>query len=271
MERNQVLVGGEPLPVRLSRQELAVLDLLWRERGRVCTREEIGDRVWGRADEFAPSSDAYSLNMLHRLVSRLRKKLAAWPELARAVETVPGVGYRFPGEWREADRASESKLMDPAPGPERSAGGGLRFPAQIGGFRLGRPLGKGLSGVVYEGRALDSQQRVAVKVFRRGLSAHPGFAARFEREAQRRRRDQLTPRPKGDVQRASRMAGTTSSRSSSPVGTSLSCSKTAQRSCRPRYTSGSASLARLKRSTAPGGDSSRCEAPGTSWSQVTVR
>ena len=59
--------------------------------GRVYTREELLDRVWG--PDFPGSErvvDAY--------IRLLRKKLKDDPQTPRFIETVVGLGYRFLGE-----------------------------------------------------------------------------------------------------------------------------------------------------------------------------
>lgn len=69
--------------VHLTRREFALLWYLVRSRGRVASREQILDAVWG----LATSVDERTVDA-H--VRTLRKKLA--PEI---IETVAGVGYRF--------------------------------------------------------------------------------------------------------------------------------------------------------------------------------
>lgn len=69
--------------VHLTRRELALLWYLVSSQGRVASREQILDAVWGLASSVDERTvDAH--------VRTLRKKLA--PEI---IETVAGVGYRF--------------------------------------------------------------------------------------------------------------------------------------------------------------------------------
>lgn len=70
--------------VRLTTKEFEVLTLLMQNPGRVFTRAEMLDRVWG----FGFETDS---NVLDVYVSNLRAKLGA-----EIVETVRGVGYRGP-------------------------------------------------------------------------------------------------------------------------------------------------------------------------------
>lgn len=78
----RVSLHGEP--IRLSRKEFDVLEVLARACGAVCSREAILDEVWG-ATLFG------STRTLDVHVATLRSKLGD-PEL---VETVRGVGYRL--------------------------------------------------------------------------------------------------------------------------------------------------------------------------------
>ncbi|MEZ0347228.1 MAG: response regulator transcription factor [Thermus sp.] len=89
LEARQAYLEGEPL--KLSATEMGLLLALAQAPGRVYTREELLERVWG--PDFAGSErvvDAY--------VRLLRKKLKDDPHAPRFIETVVGVGYRFLGE-----------------------------------------------------------------------------------------------------------------------------------------------------------------------------
>jgi len=78
------LVKRAGATVKLTSKEFEVLVLLMQNPGRVFTRAEILDRVWGLGFE-------HSSNVLDVYVSNLRAKLGD-----DAVETVRGVGYRAP-------------------------------------------------------------------------------------------------------------------------------------------------------------------------------
>ncbi len=80
----QVWINDELSDVKLSLQEFELLSLLTSRYGRVCTREELGTAIWGRGN--------YDLNMLHRLVHRLKQKLG--PELQGGIVSVPKRGYK---------------------------------------------------------------------------------------------------------------------------------------------------------------------------------
>lgn len=79
---HEVSVHGRP--VRLTHQEFALLEFLVRHRGRVFSRQQLLERVWG-VDYYGGSRTVD----IH--VRRLRMKLAA---AAEPIETVRGVGYK---------------------------------------------------------------------------------------------------------------------------------------------------------------------------------
>jgi DNA-binding response OmpR family regulator len=73
--------------VRLTNKEFQLLSALAKKRGRVMTRPQILDQVWG----YSYYGDARTLDVHIR---RLRQKLGACGD---CIETVVGVGYRFLG------------------------------------------------------------------------------------------------------------------------------------------------------------------------------
>jgi phosphate regulon transcriptional regulator PhoB len=86
--RHQVAVRGTP--VELTAKEFALLAALLRAGGRVLSREQLLDTVWGYANAAEIESRTVDVH-----VRRLREKLG--PE-ARRILTVKGVGYRFDPE-----------------------------------------------------------------------------------------------------------------------------------------------------------------------------
>jgi len=71
----------------LPKKEFEVLRLLMEQPGRVISREEFLDKVWG----FAWAGDTRSLD---QHIRRLRRRLETDPKAPR-IETVRGVGYRL--------------------------------------------------------------------------------------------------------------------------------------------------------------------------------
>jgi two-component system, OmpR family, response regulator RegX3 len=86
VERHVVTVGAAPIALPLKEFEL--LELLLRNAGRVLTRMQLIDRIWG-ADYVG---DTKTLDV-H--VKRLRAKIEPDPALPRYLVTVRGLGYKF--------------------------------------------------------------------------------------------------------------------------------------------------------------------------------
>ena len=85
LDARDVSREGASLP--LTRTELDILAALSEQPGRVWTREQIGQRVFGEAfDTFDRTIDSH--------VKNLRAKLGARPDGGSYVETIRGVGYR---------------------------------------------------------------------------------------------------------------------------------------------------------------------------------
>ncbi|MCU1287852.1 MAG: Response regulator [Acidobacteria bacterium] len=81
----RVLCGGED--VKLTRKEFALLAQLIKNTGRVATRQQLLDNVWG----YSYFGDTRTLDVHIR---RLRQKLG---DCGVCIETVVGIGYRFIG------------------------------------------------------------------------------------------------------------------------------------------------------------------------------
>ncbi|MGN6326768.1 winged helix-turn-helix domain-containing protein [Pseudolysinimonas sp.] len=86
VERHSVSVSGSEVPMPLKEFEL--LELLMRNAGRVLTRGQLIDRVWG-ADYFG---DTKTLDV-H--IKRIRSKIEDDPSQPTMLVTVRGLGYRF--------------------------------------------------------------------------------------------------------------------------------------------------------------------------------
>ena len=86
VDRHVVTVSGSAVPLPLKEFEL--LEMLLRNAGRVLTRGQLIDRVWG-ADYVG---DTKTLDV-H--VKRLRSKIEPEPSNPRYIVTVRGLGYKF--------------------------------------------------------------------------------------------------------------------------------------------------------------------------------
>ncbi|WP_209561559.1 response regulator transcription factor [Frigoribacterium sp. PvP032] len=86
VERHVVTVRGDDVAMPLKEFEL--LELLMRNAGRVLTRGQLIDRVWG-SDYFG---DTKTLDV-H--IKRIRSKIEPVPSEPKALVTVRGLGYRI--------------------------------------------------------------------------------------------------------------------------------------------------------------------------------
>ena len=87
----RVELGGKALA--LTPKEYELLKLFLTHIGRAYSRDELLTRIWGY--EYYGDTRTVDVHIRH-----LRSKLAAAPEIAQAIETVRGVGYRF--QYEEA-------------------------------------------------------------------------------------------------------------------------------------------------------------------------
>jgi two-component system alkaline phosphatase synthesis response regulator PhoP len=83
--RHEVAVQGKPVP--LTPREFAVLTALASQPGRVFTRVQLLERVWG--------TEYYDDHVVDVHVANLRHKLGETQPATFAIETVRGVGYRL--------------------------------------------------------------------------------------------------------------------------------------------------------------------------------
>jgi two-component system response regulator RegX3 len=88
VERHEVSVNGER--IKLALKEFELLEMLLRNAGRVMTRGQLIDRIWG-ADYVG---DTKTLDV-H--VKRLRTKVEPDPANPRYLVTIRGLGYKFEG------------------------------------------------------------------------------------------------------------------------------------------------------------------------------
>ncbi len=86
VDRHVVSVGGEPVAMPLKEFEL--LELLLRNAGRVLTRGQLIDRVWG--SDYVGDTKTLDVH-----VKRLRGKVEPDPANPKHIITVRGLGYKF--------------------------------------------------------------------------------------------------------------------------------------------------------------------------------
>lgn len=85
-ERHTVTLGGSLIALPLKEFEL--LEMLLRNVGRVLTRGQLIDRVWG--SDYVGDTKTLDVH-----VKRLRAKLEADPGQPQHIRTVRGLGYKF--------------------------------------------------------------------------------------------------------------------------------------------------------------------------------
>ena len=86
VERHVVSVDGSPITLPLKEFEL--LEMLLRNAGRVLTRGQLIDRVWG--SDYVGDTKTLDVH-----IKRLRSKVEPDPSQPRHIVTVRGLGYKF--------------------------------------------------------------------------------------------------------------------------------------------------------------------------------
>ena len=88
VERHTVEINGQT--VSLPLKEFDLLEFLLRNAGRVLTREQLIDRVWG--SDYVGDTKTLDVH-----VKRLRSKLEPKPSSPKYLLTVRGLGYKYEG------------------------------------------------------------------------------------------------------------------------------------------------------------------------------
>lgn len=95
LEIGRLVIDEEKYAVYLSgvkqdftQKEFELLRFLARRRGKVFTREQLLEQVWGY--DYPDDSRTVDVHVRH-----IRKKLESEPGISELIETVRGVGYRF--------------------------------------------------------------------------------------------------------------------------------------------------------------------------------
>lgn len=85
-ERHTVAVNG--VEVNMPLREFELLEILMQNAGRVLTRSQLLDRIWG--ENYYGDSKTLDVH-----IKRIRSKIEAQPSQPQLLQTVRGVGYRF--------------------------------------------------------------------------------------------------------------------------------------------------------------------------------
>lgn len=88
VERHQVYVDGQE--VRFALREFDLLELLLRNPGRVLTRGQLIDRIWG--SDYVGDTKTLDVH-----IKRLRSKIERDPSKPERLITVRGLGYKYEG------------------------------------------------------------------------------------------------------------------------------------------------------------------------------
>ncbi|MHA6510930.1 response regulator [Tessaracoccus sp. Z1128] len=88
VERHQVNVDG--VDVRFALREFELLELLLRNAGRVMTRGQLIDRIWG--SDYVGDTKTLDVH-----IKRLRSKIERDPANPQRLITVRGLGYKYEG------------------------------------------------------------------------------------------------------------------------------------------------------------------------------
>ena len=86
IDRHQVSVNG--VPVSLPLKEFELLEFLMRNAGRVLTRMQLIDRVWG--SDYVGDTKTLDVH-----IKRLRAKIESDPANPTLIQTVRGLGYKM--------------------------------------------------------------------------------------------------------------------------------------------------------------------------------
>lgn len=125
LARKDVRLRGRE--IQLSPTEFALLAVFVQEPGRVWSRDELLDRVWG--EDFVGDPRVVDV-----YVRYLREKLSDDASAPRWIETVRGMGYR----WRARDRASRG----PRQSEQRPAETGAKPQSPAPEARIDSPRGE---------------------------------------------------------------------------------------------------------------------------------
>jgi TolB-like protein/DNA-binding winged helix-turn-helix (wHTH) protein/Tfp pilus assembly protein PilF len=113
-------------PVRLEKIPMELLQLLVEFEGRLVTREEIEQRLWGK-DVFVDAEHG-----INTAVRKIRQVLEDDPDMPRFVLTVPRKGYRFIAQMRREKAAVAGVAAAGLDSPRAGESQGVISPPPVG-------------------------------------------------------------------------------------------------------------------------------------------
>ena len=125
--------------LRLERKPMELLILLAASQGRVVSRSEIAERLWG-TEVFVDTEHG-----INTAVRKLRQALRDDPEQPRFVQTVTGKGYRFIGRVLQTGSSEAARSVPPVESSstaaeEKAQVGARKDGISRGALRWGMPL-----------------------------------------------------------------------------------------------------------------------------------
>lgn len=88
-ESGAIMLNGKTVEELFTRQEYALLSMFLSEKGKLCSRDDVGDALWGKE-----SYEKYSDWAIDQVISKLRKKLRG-EKIKDKLVTVRGKGYKL--------------------------------------------------------------------------------------------------------------------------------------------------------------------------------
>lgn len=113
IDRHQVSVNG--IPVSLPLKEFELLEFLMRNAGRVLTRIQLIDRVWG--SDYVGDTKTLDVH-----IKRIRAKIEIDPADPKIIQTVRGLGYKMELQIPVFATTSESSSIFPELAKQKTTG-----------------------------------------------------------------------------------------------------------------------------------------------------